>query len=169
MLAHTEKITLSNTLKTYIKNGFLQKTTEFLLYFNARQQEMEDLVAGLLQENNIEPTKIKIMGDSQNHGILNAINWLIGNASYEHILFLEKDFQLIEPLECVMEQMATGLNLLESEQAHVIRYRSRWRPGAFSSREISLREAIVSLLLLLSFFFFFFSLSLELLYIDKKK
>lgn len=53
------------------------------------------------------------MGDTENHGITWPLNWLIGNASNEHVLFLEKDFQLVEPIDCVYEQLAAGKSMLD--------------------------------------------------------
>jgi len=47
------------------------------------------------------PYSIRLLGDANNYGILKAIEMLMGNASRDYVLFLEKDFQLIESQECV--------------------------------------------------------------------
>jgi hypothetical protein len=58
------------------------------------------------------PFNIKVMGDEKNYQIAQAMTWLIGNSTNEHVLFLEKDFRLVESLDCALEQLSTGLSLL---------------------------------------------------------
>lgn len=58
------------------------------------------------------------MGDAENHGIARGMSWLTGNASNPYFLFLERDFQLIEPATCVVEQVNSGVELLEKQTAH---------------------------------------------------
>eukprot|EP01102_Stenamoeba_stenopodia_P009910 TRINITY_DN2943_c0_g1_i2.p1 TRINITY_DN2943_c0_g1~~TRINITY_DN2943_c0_g1_i2.p1 ORF type:complete len:580 (-),score=176.15 TRINITY_DN2943_c0_g1_i2:58-1797(-) len=127
MLAHKEVPTLLTTLKTYADRGFLQATSEFLLYLNGRTQEMDDALAIYTQP----PYSIRIMGDQRNFGILKAIEMMMANASKDFVLFLEKDFQLIESLECVEDQLDAGLRLVTAKEdpVRVVKYRSRRRPG----------------------------------------
>ena len=54
-----------------------------------------------------------MIGDEANHGITGPLVWLIGNATNEHVLFLEKDFQLVESLDCVMEQLTSGVAMID--------------------------------------------------------
>ena len=58
------------------------------------------------------PYNIKIMGNEKNYQIAQAMTWLIGNATNEHVLFLEKDFRLVETLDCAMEQLHKGVQML---------------------------------------------------------
>ena len=53
------------------------------------------------------------MGDENNYGITWPLNWLIGNATNEVVLFLEKDFQLVESGDCAIQQIAMGKQMLE--------------------------------------------------------
>jgi hypothetical protein len=102
-----------------------QNVDETLLYLNARNPEMEAVAAKYTQP----PYNIKVMGNDKNYQIAQAMTWLIGNASNEHVLFLEKDFRLVESLDCTMEQLDNGVKMLESKTAHVVKYRSRHNPG----------------------------------------
>ena len=58
------------------------------------------------------PFNIKLMGDEHNYQIAQAMSWLIGNATNEYVLFLEKDFRLVESIDCTIEQLNAGYNML---------------------------------------------------------
>jgi hypothetical protein len=79
------------------------------LYLNERNNVTEAAIARYTQP----PFNIKVMGDENNYGITWPMIWLIGNASNEHVLFLEKDFQLVESNECAMQQLDIGVKMLE--------------------------------------------------------
>lgn len=121
-----ETKTLSDTLATYEQNGLLKRVTELLVFVNARN----DQVMNVLKPYEAKYGKrFKVMSSKTNHGITWALNWLAGNATQPYLLFLEKDFQLVDPVECVREQVAMGLELIKADTAQVVRYRSRDRPG----------------------------------------
>jgi hypothetical protein len=84
---------------------------ETLLYFNARNAEMDAVAAKYMAPP--YNLNIKVMGNGENYHIAHAISWLVGNATNEHVLFLEKDFQLVESLDCAMEQLHKGVSLLK--------------------------------------------------------
>jgi hypothetical protein len=67
------------------------------------------------------PFNARIMGDTNNYGITWPINWLIGNASHPYVLFLEKDFQLVESADCAVQQIAIGVEMLKVCRASVYR------------------------------------------------
>lgn len=69
---------------------------------------MEALVAPYTKP----PFRAKVLGDSANHQIARAMLWLMGNATNEYVLFLEKDFRLVESIECVMQQLRAGIDIL---------------------------------------------------------
>ena len=73
--------------------------------------------------------KIRMIGDAQNHGIARGIVALTNNASNPYFLFMERDFQLIEPSTCIDEQLRAGIELLKHGEVHVVRYRSRRHAG----------------------------------------
>jgi hypothetical protein len=58
------------------------------------------------------PYRVKVLGNSVNHQIARAMHWLMGNATNDHVLFLEKDFRLVESLDCVMQQLHAGLEII---------------------------------------------------------
>ena len=92
-----------------------QNMDETILYLNARNEEMEKLA----EKYTKPPYNVKLMGDSHNYGIAQALNWMFGNASNEHVLLLEKDFRLVESGDCAMEQLQTGLDLLEVRRGNL--------------------------------------------------
>jgi GT2 family glycosyltransferase len=81
---------------------------ETILYLNARNPDMDRLAEPYTKP----PYNVKVMGDSNNYGIATALNWMFGNATNEYVLFLEKDFRLVESLDCVMSQLAEGVKML---------------------------------------------------------
>ena len=85
-----------------------QHIDETILYLNARNPDMDAAVARYTQP----PFNVKLMGDQHNYQIAQAMTWLIGNATNEYVLFLEKDFQLVENIDCAIEQLNKGYNLL---------------------------------------------------------
>ena len=87
-----------------------QAVPEFLLYLNERNPETEAAIAKYTQP----PYNVRVIGDASNHGITWPLIWLIGNATYETVLFLEKDFQLVESAECAMQQIDIGVKMLEA-------------------------------------------------------
>jgi hypothetical protein len=51
------------------------------------------------------------------------LTWLTGNATHDAFLFVEQVFQLVESAECALEQISTGVRLLEVRhcvRAHLI-------------------------------------------------
>jgi hypothetical protein len=69
------------------------------------------------------------MGDGNNYGIARGMSFLTGNATRPYFLFLERDFQLIEPSTCVYEQLTSGIDIIKKQKAHVVRYRHKLHPG----------------------------------------
>jgi len=125
LLTH-EPRSFRDSMNTYEKYGLFDVMDEFLIYINKRRPEV-DAVADEFKKK--YPDKIKVMGDAENHGIARGMIYLTGNASNPYFLFLERDFQLIEPATCVVEQVMQGIDLLEKDVAHVVRYRHRQHPG----------------------------------------
>lgn len=86
-----------------------QNVDETILYLNARNPEMEAVAEPFTKP----PYNVRVMGDSHNYGIATALNWLFGNATNEYVLFLEKDFRLVESLDCVKSMLAEGVKMLD--------------------------------------------------------
>lgn len=92
---------------------------------NARNPEMDALAEPFTHP----PYNVRVMGDATNYGIATALNWLFGNATNDYVLFLEKDFRLVESLDCALSQLSEGARMLADGTAHVVRFRSRHNPG----------------------------------------
>jgi hypothetical protein len=119
ILAYKETESLMASLETYAKANVLQSMSETLLFLNGRTAEMDEVV----KPYTVPPYNIRVMGNADNHGLTWAMNWLMGNASNDHVLFLEKDFQLVESGDCFHEQIATGVQMLKVRaRVHVLRF-----------------------------------------------
>lgn len=125
LLTH-EPRSFRDTMETYEKLGFFDVVEEFLIYINKRRPEV-DAVADEWKAK--YPSIIKVMGDAQNYGIARGMTYLTGNATKPYFLFLERDFQLIEPATCVVEQLEAGIKMVKEGTADVVRYRHRKRAG----------------------------------------
>ena len=125
LLTH-EPISFRKSMVTYENLGLFDISQEFLIYINKRTPEVDEVAEEFRKKH---PSIIKVMGDAFNHGIARAMTYLTGNASFPNFLFLERDFQLLEPATCVAEQLEAGVDLVESGDVHVVRYRHRKRPG----------------------------------------
>jgi len=117
--------TLRLSLNSWQEEGFLQFVDEVLIYVNERGREMD----AFLEPYTPPPFNVRVLGDQNNIGILLALNELFKAASHEHVLFLEKDFRLVESLPCALEQIDAGLRLIDAGKAHVVKYRSRYNAG----------------------------------------
>jgi hypothetical protein len=99
---------------------------DFMIYINGRKPEIDAEIAPYLKKY---PNKIRVLGDANNYGILRGMIALTNNATRPYFLFLERDFQLIEPDTCVYEQLTAGLKLIKEGTAHVVKYRHRRKAG----------------------------------------
>ncbi len=124
LLTH-EPRSFADSMATYEALGLFDVIGEFMIYINKRTPAVDAVAADFASRH---PT-IRVMGSVENVGILRGMNYLIGNASAPYFMFLERDFQLIEPATCVVEQLAAGLKMLAAGTAHVMRYRHRRQPG----------------------------------------
>ena len=125
ILCVNELDSLKASLDTWERGGVLQFADEVLLYFQGRNKRKEQFAAPYLKRGTIT----RLLGDGRLFPIGAAVNWLVGNASYPTVMFLEKDFQLIEPAQFVAPRLNDGLRMLASGEADVVRYRSRWHAG----------------------------------------
>jgi hypothetical protein len=125
LLTH-EPRSFRDSMATYEALGLFDVVSEFLIYINKRRPEVDEVAAPYVAKY---PGKVKVMGDAANYGIARGMNFLTGNATQPYFLFLERDFQLIEPATCFYEQMMTGIKLVKAGTAHVVRYRHQLHPG----------------------------------------
>ena len=110
--------TLSNTLKSYHDFGLLNVVGEALLFVN----EVHPNDLKIAQSFNL--TTIQ---NEENIGIGRAVTQLVESTSKPFFMFLENDWELIEPLATLVQRLETGLQLISSGEAVVVRYRHRKR------------------------------------------
>ena len=125
MLTH-EPRSMRDTLATYEANGFFDVVPEFTVYANKRTPEIDAELAPYVKKY---APKFRVLGDATNVGIARGIIALTSNATKPYFLFLERDFQLVEPDTCVYEQLQTGVDMLKAGKAHIVRYRHRKKAG----------------------------------------
>lgn len=111
--------TLENTLKSYKKNGLLHISDDIAILFQEATAEDEKIA---------KKYNIPFIALQDNIGIGKGIIKLFENAKYEHVLFLEHDWELIENQETLIKELSGALDLIENG-FDVVRFRSRNNPG----------------------------------------
>ncbi|RZJ50739.1 MAG: glycosyltransferase [Chryseobacterium sp.] len=111
--------TLKNTLKSYKKNGLLNFSDDVVILFQEISKEDKRIA---------DKYKVKYIGLNNNVGIGAGIKLLAENAVYDHILFLENDWELVEKKDITFSRLKSGLIKL-TNGFKVVRYRSRKNPG----------------------------------------
>lgn len=129
--------TLQLSVNSWVQFQLFDYVDEIIFMINEKSEEMlnyiEDEILSKRKYN------VRVLASETNVGILNGINYLLGNATNEYMLFLEKDFRLVEPIGCTVEQIRAGLNLLSSKKADVVKYRSRHNPGRPNWADVTYR------------------------------
>lgn len=110
---------LINTLDSYRRYGLLNISDDIKIFFQEISPEDEKLA---------NQYQIPHIGNANNIGIGQAIIELLKQTKYKHFLFLEHDWELIEPISLVRERLSEGLMLL-NQGYDIVRYRSRRFPG----------------------------------------
>mmetsp|Transcript_26505 Transcript_26505/g.37316 ORF Transcript_26505/g.37316 Transcript_26505/m.37316 type:complete len:402 (+) Transcript_26505:164-1369(+) len=134
VLCWNELLGLENSLKSWQKGGLLDYAAEVIVYFQEINQTKVDLVEKYNDNN-----KIKVIGTEKNRNVGFALSTLVRTAQNEHVLFLEKDWELVEPCK-VAEQLNGGLDLLVQGVADQVKYRSRMNAGYPNWAEILYKD-----------------------------
>ena len=127
---------LKLAIKSWTDSGFMQYVDEFLFFIN----DSSDLILDFLETYKKSPYNINIRASESNLGILKGIRYIIGNATNEHVLFLEKDFRSTESLPCMLDQMQAGFDLIINGKADVVKYRSRYNGGKINWADVLYRD-----------------------------
>ena len=125
LLTH-EPESFRRSMASYEKYGMFDILDEFIVFINNRRPDVESVVEPYVKKYG---SKIRVLGDAQNHGIARGMVFLTNNASHPYFLFLERDFELIEPLTCVDEQLRAGVEQIKRGQVDVVRFRHRRHAG----------------------------------------
>lgn len=130
ILFHAEYPTLNHTLETWEANGLLNVVSEFLFFLNGikSRDDFDEKMPRLKHPR--WHGLVRVVPSAENLPLGIAINEMVRLARHEFVLLLEKDWALIEPPEETRLQLATSIQLLQSNKVHLVRYRHRHRPGA---------------------------------------
>ena len=125
LLTH-EPRSFAESMASYERHGLFTSVREFLIYINNRNAETEAVAQGYIDRY---PGLFKVLGTPANVGITHGMLALTAAATQPYFLFMERDFQLVEPATCVFEELRAGVDLIKSGEAQVVRYRHKWRAG----------------------------------------
>jgi len=124
-LVFGEFSSLLYTFETYEKEGFFDYVDEFILLVNGEKRTIDKVTE-------LGPWKhriTRVMHSHENLLIGEALTRLIEAASHELVIFLEKDFQLIEHQTIMVQRMDEAKRLVISGEADLVRGRHRHHPG----------------------------------------
>jgi hypothetical protein len=125
ILTH-EPVAFRASMASYEERGLFDLAVDFVVYLNQRSPALEAIVAEHAARH---PGLIRVLGTAANVGIAAGVVELVRAAKQPHVLFLERDFWLVEPGACVVQQLLAGVALLATGRVHVVRYRHRVRAG----------------------------------------
>lgn len=138
ILAWNSGQTLVDTLKTYYENGLLDIATDVTILFQEISQQDYEIANHF---------KLNFIGMQENIGIGNAFIKLTEFAKTENVLVLEHDWNLIENKDITYDRLKSGLDLMDSDNVDVVRYRHRRDPGSphysfkYQGRELDYYDA----------------------------
>lgn len=111
---------LYNALESYRKENFFSLFDEVVLFLPEQRPE-ETMLA--------QNYPVKIIGHSENLGILGGFKALAQSLSSKNILLVENDCPLICSHQAAQDQIHFAYDLLQKQQADIVRLRSRSKPG----------------------------------------
>ncbi len=110
--------TLRNTLSSYEKNKLLHLADERLIVVNNNSKL--DLIAAEFG--------FRLVATEKNSGFA-CIKDAVAASNCKIFIFLEEDFELIEPPGLTKDRIQAGMDLISRNIAQVVRYRSRHNGG----------------------------------------
>jgi len=126
-LVHKEFDSFQNALKSWKSSGLLDYADETLLWINARDADQDPIEELALKYG------LTVHSSPENVGIGKAIANLVLEAQNPLIIFLEKDWEVVEPREEVVRQLDYAKRLILSphngSRADAVKLRSRWNAG----------------------------------------
>lgn len=130
--------TLQYTLDSYRRERLHEVISETLLYIQEIQNYPTEQLQKVLTEN---PFISTVLGSARNTWVHGAILSSVRTARSPFILLVEKDFELVEPLYIAYERLKAAVKKLAKGDVHVVRMKSRRRPGyEFARQEWQYRE-----------------------------
>jgi len=120
VLVWNEMESLIHTLKTWKQGGLLNFVDERIIYIQELSPEKIEAV---------KPYNFTILGSEENTNLAFALDTLIEKSSSEYVLFLEKDWALVEPFFHVKQQIEGAMKLISEGRADQVKLRSRFNGG----------------------------------------
>eukprot|EP00457_Paulinella_chromatophora_P001313 gb/GEZN01001315.1/.p1 GENE.gb/GEZN01001315.1/~~gb/GEZN01001315.1/.p1 ORF type:complete len:922 (-),score=114.23 gb/GEZN01001315.1/:299-3064(-) len=123
-LVFKEYKSLAQSFRTWHAGGLFDYADEIIVLLNGEQRDPSTLGIPFL-----DLAVVKVINSAKDLLIGEAVIRLVNEARNELVLFLEKDFQLIEPRHVLQARLDDGVRLVTSGVADVVRYRHRTKPG----------------------------------------
>lgn len=124
MVDYKSPLSLNNTLHSYRKNGLFDLVNESLMYL----QEIQTYNRASLSMLGDYPFRL-VLSSLNNTYVHGAMLELIKASSQPYVLFLEKDFELVEQRTMASYRLTQAMELLDSGNVAVVRLKNRLRPG----------------------------------------
>lgn len=129
VLFHGELKSLQSALTTWHQNGLLDVVDEVLLFVNGASSTQSLTPKTIPQFFALPGRRRHIIHSPENLPLGLAISRMVRAARFSYVLFLEKDWALIENQTTTHSRIHYGKLLIESNIAHVVRFRHRHNPG----------------------------------------
>jgi hypothetical protein len=128
-----EAAAFAASLETYEARGLLGLVGEVLVFMNLRSKEMDAALEPFRERwpglFTVLDAGLTSAGTPENWSMAMALNALVGASTRRFFLLLERDFQLIEPDTCVLEQLGAAAEMISTGAATAVRLRSRHFEG----------------------------------------
>jgi len=126
-LVYREFDSFNNAVRSWNSSGLLDYADETILWMNAKQ-EGDDPIEDVANEFGL-----RVIGSPTNLGIGAAIAKLVLEAKGPYVIFLEKDWEVVEPRKSVIQQLEYAKRLLSSQvngsRADAVKLRSKRNAG----------------------------------------
>eukprot|EP01095_Lingulamoeba_sp_RSL-Kostka_P015124 TRINITY_DN685_c0_g3_i1.p1 TRINITY_DN685_c0_g3~~TRINITY_DN685_c0_g3_i1.p1 ORF type:complete len:462 (-),score=113.48 TRINITY_DN685_c0_g3_i1:103-1488(-) len=123
----------NNSLHTWIHSGLLDYADEFIVFINEKRAFNDPIEVLINQYVSKFKLDVKILSNRENVGIGKGLAQLVLNSRNHLVLFLEKDWEIVEPYEVLKNQLDNSKALIlsddKSSRADVVKLRSRFNAG----------------------------------------
>jgi hypothetical protein len=125
---YNEHLSLESSMKSWKANGLLEYVQETYLYIDGGDASIREKIESVGKSYGFT-----VFNQEENLGLGKALANVMKAVKSRFVLFLEKDWKLVEPREKVIEQLEIAKRLMFSAQngsrADVIKFRSRFNHG----------------------------------------
>lgn len=128
VLFHNEYDSLVPVLDSWMKNGLTDYVEEILFFLNGAESS-SNFYQRIPAITRIAKNKLKVVAHPENLRIGLAIKKMVEMASFNYILLLEKDWQLVEPASIMRSRLQDSKVLVRTGTAQLVRHRHRVNPG----------------------------------------